>query len=176
MMKKFIYISIIGLFLIGCKSIEKSNNENYLAYLNDSNNLLPNDYLEKLKKSSDIISMDSIRANTSDFYDIEIYSKPNKKTFTLEEQKEISIEIINYGNKILYLPEWFRTDKVHMNNSIVEMNIEIYRKEKLKFVPYVQKRMKTEIFQHPTINPQKRIVYESNRGKHIHYNNIWIDM
>ena len=63
-----------------------------------------------------------------------------------------------------------------MNNSIVEMNIEIYRKEKLKFVPYVQKRMKTEIFQHPTINPQKRIVYESNRGKHIHYKNIWIDI
>jgi hypothetical protein len=177
-MQKLIKQALLYLLIIfivfGCKTLKKNNKNEYL----NRTIFIPLDkeqeeYFENRKMNR---NMDSIRANTSDFYDIEICSKPNKKVFSLEEQKKVSIEIINYGNKVLYLPEWFRSNKGHMNNNIVEMNIEIYRKEKQKFVPYVQRRMKTDIFRHPAINPPKRIIYETNRGKHIYYNNIWIDI
>jgi hypothetical protein len=177
-MQKLIKQALLYLLIIfivfGCKTLKKNNKNEYL----NRTIFIPLDkeqeeYFENRKMNR---NMDSIRANTSDFYDIEICSKPNKKVFSLEEQKKVSIEIINYGNKVLYLPEWFRSNKGHMNNNIVEMNIEIYRKEKQKFVPYVQRRMKTDIFRHPAINPPKTIIYETNRGKHIYYNNIWIDI
>lgn len=173
MVKKIIIILIIGLFAIGCKSTLKSNHEKYLAYLHDNNNMIPDDYLLKLNKSSSKVNMDSIRAITSDFYDIEICSKPNKKVFNLEEKKLFSMEITNYGTKELYLPEWFRNNKDYNN---VEMTFEIYKKEKDKYVKYIQKRMKTDIFRHPAINHPKRVVFETNKGKHIVYENIWFDI
>ena len=61
--------------------------------MNDTTNLLPDEYWEELSKSFGHISMDSIRANTSDFYDIEIVSNPNKKVFNLEETKQFSMKI-----------------------------------------------------------------------------------
>jgi hypothetical protein len=175
-MKRVICILIIGLFTFGCKSTSKDNYRRYLEYLNDEKNNLPDEYFEKLRKSSPNFSMDSLRANTSDFYDIEICSKSIKKVFTLEEKKLFSMEITNYGTKVLYLPEWFRRDKLYMNNSTVEMTIEIYRKEKKKFVPYVQKRMSTDITIHGAINTSKRVVYETKKGKHIEYKDIWVDI
>lgn len=173
MVKKIIIILIIGLFAIGCKSTLKSNNEKYLAYLHDNNNMIPDDYLLKLNKSSNRVNMDSIRSNTSDFYDIKICSKPIKKVFNLEEKKLFSMQITNYGTKELYLPEWFRDNKDYNN---VEMTFEIYRKEKDKYVKYVQKRIKTDIFRQPAINPPKRVVFETSKGKHIAYENIWFDI
>jgi hypothetical protein len=171
--KKTIYLFIIILFTFSCKTTQKNNHKKYLAYINDTNNLLPDDYLEKLKENVGNINTDSLRANTSDFYDIEIHSKPNKKVFNLEEKKQFSMKITNYGTKDLYLPEWFRNNKDYNN---VEMTFEIYKKEKEKFVKYVQKRVKTDIFRHPSINPPKRAVFETKQGKHIHYENIWFDI
>ena len=140
--------------------------------MNDTTNLLPDEYWEELSKSFGHISMDSIRANTSDFYDIEIVSNPNKKVFNLEETKQFSMKITNYGTKDLYMPEWFRIDK---NITNAEMIIEIYRKEKDNYKTYVQKKMKTEKFNHGGVNIPKRVVFESSGGKHISYENIWID-
>lgn len=171
--KKIYLILVISFFVIGCKSTTKNNHKKYLAYLNDTTDLLPKDYFEKLKESSSRVNMDSIRANTSDFYDIEICSKPNKKVFSLEEQKLFSMQITNYGTKELFLPEWFRSNK-DFNN--VEITFEIYKKEKQKFVKYIQKSMKTDIFRHPAINPPKRVVFATNKGKHITYENIWFDI
>ena len=165
-----IYISII-FTVFGCKT-PKYNGQN--EYLN-RNIFVPLDkeqeeYFEKLKKNR---NTDSIRAITSDFYDIEICSKPNKKIFNLEEKKLFSMEITNYGTKELYLPEWFRNNKDYNN---VEMTFEIYKKEKDKYVKYIQKRMKTDIFRHPAINHPKRVLFETNKGKHIVYENIWFDI
>lgn len=171
-MKKIIYISILSLFALGCKSTLKNNHKKYLAYINDTTNLLPYEYFEKLKESSGKFSMDSLRANTSNFYDIEICSKPNKKVFSLEEEKLFSMKITNYGTKVLYMPEWFRIDK---NIKNAEMTIEIYRKEKDVYKSYVQKSMTTDIFIHGGVNIPKRVVFESNSGKHIPYENILID-
>lgn len=173
MIKQVLYISIMTIFLVGCKSTKKSNDKKYLAYLHDTTDLLPDDYLEKLKEFSGRINMDSIRADTSDFYDIEICSKPNKKVFNLEEQKLFSMQVTNYGTKELYLPEWFRNNK---DFNDVEMTFEIYKKEKQKFVKYVQKRMKTDIFRHPSVNTPKRAVFETNKGKPILYENLWFDI
>ena len=169
---KFILITAIFIALIGCKSTS-NNHKKTLVYLHDKEDYLNDDYFEKLKEYSSSINIDSIRANTSDFYDIEICSKPNKKVFNLEEKKLFSMEITNFGTKELYLPEWFRNNKDHNN---VEMTFEIYRKEKDKYVKYVQKRMKTEIFRQSAINPPKRVVFETNKGKHIAYENIWFDV
>jgi len=169
---KFILITAIFIALIGCKSTSNNHKKN-LVYLHDKEDYLNDDYFEKLKEYSSSINMDSIRANTSDFYDIEICSKPNKKVFNLEEKKLFSMEITNFGTKELYLPEWFRNNKDYNN---VEMTFEIYRKEKDKYVKYVQKRMKTEIFRQSAINPPKRVVFETNKGKHIAYENIWFDV
>ncbi len=83
------------------------------------------------------------------------------------------MQITNYGTKELYLPEWFRDNKDYSN---VEMTFEIYRKEKDKYVKYVQKRIKTDIFRQPAVNPPKRVVFETNKGKHISYENIWFDI
>ena len=68
-------------------------------------------------------------------------AKPNKKVFNLEDKKLFSMQITNYGTKELFLPEWFRNNKDYNN---VEMSFEIYKKEKNKYVKYVQKRMKTK--------------------------------
>ncbi len=171
--KKLFLIIIILTFVLGCKSTSKNSHKKYLAYINDTNNLLSDDYFEKLKENVGSINVDSLRASTSDFYDIEIRSKPNKKVFNLEEKKLFSMQITNYGTKELFLPEWFRNNK-DFNN--VEMTFEIYKKEKQKFVKYIQKRMKTDIFQQPVINPPKRVVFETNNGKHIAYENIWFDI
>lgn len=173
MKNKILFILIIGLFAIGCKSTSKSSQKKYLAYINDTNNLLPDNYLEKLKEDASSINLDSLRTNTSDFYDIEIRSKPNKKVFNLEDEKQFSMKITNYGTKELFLPEWFRNNK---DFNDVEMTFEIYKKEKQKFVKYVQKRMKTDIFRHPTINSPKRTIFETKQGKHIYYENIWFDI
>jgi hypothetical protein len=171
---KKLYLTIIILaFVLGCKPTSKSSHKKYLAYINDTNNLLPDDYLEKLKENVGNINIDSLRANTSDFYDIEIRSKPNKKVFNLEDKKLFSMQITNYGTKELFLPEWFRNNKDYNN---VEMSFEIYKKEKNKYVKYVQKRMKTDIFRQPAINHPKRAVFETNKGKHILYENIWFDI
>ncbi|MDD3005628.1 hypothetical protein [Flavobacterium sp.] len=165
-----IYISLIFI-VFGCKT-PKYNGEN--EYLN-RNIFVPLDkeqeeYFEKLKKNR---NTDSIRANTSDFYDIEISSKPNKKVFNLEEKKLFSMEITNFGTNELYLPEWFRNNK---DFNDVEMSIEIYKKEKHQYVKYVQKRMNTDIFRQPAINHPKRAVFQTNKGKHILYENIWFDI
>lgn len=172
-MKHIIYILVLTSLVIGCKSNSKSNHKKYLTYINDPNNLLPDEHLEELKESIIHINTDSLRANTSNFYDIEIISKPNKKVFNLEEKKLFSMEITNYGTKELFLPEWFNDNKDFKD---VEMTFEIYKKEKQKFVKYVQKRVKTDIFRHPAINPPKRVVFETKQGKHIYYENIWFDI
>lgn len=173
MIKKIIYILTICLLATGCKSTSKSSHKKYLEYINDTSDLLPDEYFEKLKESFGNFSMDSMRANTSDFYDIKICSKPNKKVFNLDEKKLFSMQITNYGTKELYLPEWFRNNKDYNN---VEMSFVIYKKEKNKYVKYVQKRMKTDIFRQPAINHPKRAVFETNKGKHILYENIWFDI
>lgn len=174
MINKYLYLIIIILFLVlGCKSTSKSSHKKYLAYIIDANNLLPDDYLEKLKENVGNINIDSIRANTSDFYDIEICSKANKPIFNLEEKKLFSMQITNYGTKELYLPEWFR---VNQDFDDVEMKIEIYKKEKQKFEKYIQKRMTTYTHSQPGVNLPKRIVFETKKCKHIPYENIWIDM
>jgi hypothetical protein len=167
---------IILYFLISCKSAIKNNDKKYLAYLNDTTDLLPDDYLEKLRKSSYHVNMDSIRANTSDFYDIEIVSKPNKKIFNLEEQKFFSFKITNYGNKELFLPEWFRIDNGYINNNNIEMTIEIYKKRKVRYEKYVQKRITTQTFVHPSINLPKRAILITNNGKKISYSDISVDL
>ncbi|MCA0350237.1 MAG: hypothetical protein LCH35_13370 [Bacteroidetes bacterium] len=171
--KNLYVLIVISFFICGCKSTQNNNHEKYSAYLNDSKELLPDDYLEKLKESAGNINMDSIRSNTTDFYDIEIVSKPNKLVFNLAEQKLFSMKITNYGTKELNLPQWFRNN-TDFNN--VEMTFVIYKKEKQKFVKYVQKIVKTDIFRHPTVNLTKRVVYETNKGKHITYENIWFDI
>lgn len=172
-MKRIIFILIIGLFIFGCKSTSKNIHKQYLEHLQSMDDTVDYEYLEELRKKSNGFSMDSIRANISDFYNIEICSKPNKNVFSLEEQKLFSIQITNYGTKELFLPEWFRSNK---NFSDVEITFEIYKKEKQKFIKYVQKRMKTDIFIHPAINPSKRVVFATNKGKHILYENIWFDI
>ena len=172
-MKKIIFISIIGLFTFGCKSTSKNIHKKYLEHLQSMDDTVDYEYLEELRKKSNSFSMDSIRANTSDFYDIEICSKPNKKVFNLEDKKQFSMKITNYGTKELFLPEWFRSNK---DFNDVEITFEIYRKEKDKYVKYVQKRMKTDIFIHPAINPPKRVVFETSKSKHITYENIWFDI
>lgn len=169
--KNLYLIAII--LVLGCKSTQSDNHKKYLAYINNPNNLLPEDYLKELKESMRHVNMDSIRANTSDFYDIEICSKPNKKVFSLEDKKQFSMKITNYGTKELYLPEWFRNNR---DFNDVEMTFEIYKKEKQKFVKYVQKTMKTDILRQPSINPQKRVVFETSKAKHITYENISIDI
>ncbi len=175
MINKYLYliIFIILLLVLGCKSTSKSSHKKYLAYINDTNNLLPDDYIEKLKENVGNINIDSIRANTSDFYDIEIRSKANKPIFNLEEKKLFSMQITNYGTKELYLPEWFR---VNRDFDDAEMKIEIYKKEKQKFEKYIQKRMTTHTHSQPGVNLPKRDVFETKKGKHISYENIWIDM
>ncbi len=170
--KRIIFISIIGLLTFGCKSTSKKIHKKYLEHLQSMDDDLDYEYLEELRKKFNSFSMDSLRANTSDFYDIEICSKPNKKVFSSEEEKLFSMEITNYGTKELYMPEWFRTDK---NIKNAEMTIEIYRKEKDNYKNYVQKKMKTDIFIHGGVNISKRVVFESSGGKHISYENIWID-
>lgn len=168
------YYLFIFITLLSCKT-NKYNSDN--EYLNRSI-FVPLDkdqeeHFEELRKKFNSFSMDSIRAKTSDFYDIEICSKPNKKVFNLEDKKQFSMKITNYGTKELNLPEWFRNNR---DFNDVEMTFEIYRKEKQKFVKYVQKRIKTDIFRHPAINPPKRVVYETKQGKHIYYENIWFDI
>ena len=170
--KNLFLIWVVSIFVLSCKSTHNNNHRKYLEYLNDDKELLSDDYFEKLKKTSNNFNMDSMRANTSNFYDIEICSKSNKKVFNLEEKKLFSMEITNYGTKELYLPEWFRIDK---NIKNAEMTIEIYRKEKDIYKTYVQKRITTDIFIHGGVNIPKRVVFESNSGKHIPYENIWID-
>lgn len=170
---KIFLMLVFSIFVISCKSSQNNNRRKYLEYLNDDKELLPDDYLEKLKETSSNVNMDSIRTNTSDFYNIEICSKPNKKVFNLEEKKQFSMKITNYGTKELYLPEWFRNNR---DFNDVEMTFEIYKKEKQKFVKYVQKRIKTDIFIHPAINPPKRVVFETKQGRHITYENIWFDI
>lgn len=170
---KIFFLMIFLILIIGCKSTLKNNHNKYLTHLNDSSNILPNDYLEKLKVSSDSLHLDSIRESTSDFYDVEIISKSNKKIFHLEEQKLFSMQIINYGTKDLFLPERFRDNKDLKN---VELTIEIFKKEKEKFVKYVQKKLKTDIFRYPKINNQKRIIVSTSKGQKIIYENILIDV
>lgn len=128
------------------------------------------DHIKNLTKN---VNLDSIRSNTSDFYDIKIFSNPIKKVFNLDEKKLFTMQITNYGTKELYLPEWFRDNKDYSN---VEMTFEIYRKEKDKYVKYVQKRIKTDIFRQPAVNPPKRVVFETSKAKHINYENIWFDI
>jgi hypothetical protein len=172
-LNKFILIIIVIIVIIGCKSTSKSNHKKYLNYLHNNEEMLPDDYIEKLKKFSSNVNWDSIRAITSDFYDIEIRSKANKPIFNLEEKKLFSMQITNYGTKELHLPEWFR---VNQDFDDVEMKIEIYKKEKQKFEKYIQKRMTTYTHSQPGVNLPKRIVFETKKGKHIPYENIWIDM
>lgn len=167
---------ILVSFIVGCTSANKTNHKKYLAYLNDTNNYLPNDYFEKLKKSSCSYNVDSIRANTSDFYDIEIVSIPNMKVFNLEEKKFFSMQITNYGDKEMFLPEWFRIYDKNYNKNNVEMTIDIYKKRKNKYEKYIQKSMTTQTFVNGAINPQKRVVFNSNKGKHVSYENISIDL
>ncbi|BCY29594.1 hypothetical protein KK2020170_24620 [Flavobacterium okayamense] len=161
--KQSLLYVFITFFIFGCKThTSKIEGE----YFND----LDFDHIKNLTKN---VNLDSIRSNTSDFYDIEICSKPNKKVFNLEEKKLFSMQITNYGTKELYLPEWFRNNKDYNN---VEMTFEIYKKEKDKYIKYIQKRMKTDIFRHPAINHPKRVIFETNKGKHIAYENIWFDI
>ncbi len=172
-LNKFILIIIVFIVIIGCKSTSKNNHKKQLNHLHENEDMLSDDYLEKLKEFSSNANLDSIRANTSDFYDIEICSKPIKKLFNLEEKKLFSMQITNYGTKELYLPEWFR---VIRDFDDAEIKIEIYKKEKQKFEKYIQKRMTTHTHSQPAINDPKRVVFETKKGKHIPYENIWIDM
>lgn len=167
------YIFVLTLLIVSCKSTSKINHKKYLDHLRNMDESIDYEYIEELKKSSSRVNMDSIRANTSDFYDIEIVSKPNKKVFNLDEQKLFSMQITNYGTKELYLPEWFKDNK-DLDN--IEIAFEIYKKEKQKFVKYIQKRMKTDILRQPAINSAKRVIFETNKGKHIVYENIWFDI
>jgi hypothetical protein len=161
--KQTLTYACITYLIFGCKPHKSKIESEYF-------NKLDFDHIKNLTKN---VNLDSIRSNTSDFYDIKICSKPNKKVFNLDEKKLFSMQITNYGTKELYLPEWFRNNKDYNN---VEMTFEIYRKEKNKYVKYVQKRMKTDIFRQPAINHPKRVVFETNKGKHITYENIWFDI
>lgn len=161
---------LVVFILVGCKT-HKYNTQN--EYLNRTLNTIDDEDVEYIKNLIKEVNLDSIRANTSDFYNIEICSKPNKKVFNLEEKKLFSMEITNYGTKELYLPEWFRNNK---DFNDVEITFEIYKKEKQKFVKYVQKRLKTDIFRHPAINHPTRVVFEINKGKRISYENVWFDI
>ena len=80
-LNKFILIIIVFIVIIGCKSTSKNNHKKQLNHLHENEDMLSDDYLEKLKEFSSNANLDSIRANTSDFYDIEICSKPIKKLF-----------------------------------------------------------------------------------------------
>ena len=171
-LKCFYYLFVL-MFLLSCKT-NKYNSDN--EYLNRSL-FVPLDkeqkeHFEELRNNSNGISFDSIRTETSDFFDIEISSKTTKRIFQLEEQKLFSMQIANYGTKDLFLPEKFRDNK-ELNN--VELTIEIFKKEKEKFVEYVQK-IKTDIFRYPKLNNQKRDILSTSKGKKIIYENILIDV
>ncbi len=77
------YTFALTLLIVGCKSTSKIDFKKYLEHLRNVDDSIDYEYIEELKKSSSRVNMDSIRANTSDFYDIEIVSKPNKKVFNL---------------------------------------------------------------------------------------------
>ncbi|MGV9002661.1 hypothetical protein [Flavobacterium sp.] len=171
--KNLCLLIVISILFYGCKSTSKYNHKKYLEYLNDTKDYLPHNDIDELKESARHVNIDTIRTNTSNFYDIEICSNPNKKIFNLEEEKQFSMLITNYGTKELYLPQWFKNN-TDIND--VEITFKIYKKEKQKFVKYIQKRIKTDISRHPAINPRKRVVYETNQGKHISYENIWFDI
>lgn len=161
------------MFILGCKSNLRINYKKDLAYLQDTTDYLSDDYIEKLKDSSDFINIDSIRAKTSDFYDIEVCSRPMKRVFNLKDKKLFSIQITNYGSKELYLPEWFR---IIGDFDDAEIKIEIYKKEKQKFKKYIQKQQTTETFIQPIVNASNRIVLEINKGKNVTYKNLRIDL
>lgn len=167
---KISYIFVL-LFFLGCKTPKYNIQNDYLNRKIDVADKEDIEYIKKLVAKNN--NWDSIRSNTSDFYDIEICSKANKPIFNLEEKKLFSMQITNYGTKELYLPEWFRVNR-NFNN--VEMKIEIYKKEKQKFVKYIQKKMTTQTLSQPAVNLPKRVVFETKKGKHILYENIWIDM
>jgi hypothetical protein len=161
---------LIVLAVFSCKTPKYNTQNEYLNRKLDATDKEDIEYIKNLIKGG---NWDSIRSNTSDFYDIEICSKANKPIFNLEEKKLFSMQITNYGTKELYLPEWFR---VIRDFDDAEMKIEIYKKEKQKFEKYIQKRMTTYTHSQPGVNLPKRVVFETNKGKHIPYENIWIDM
>ncbi|VXC21661.1 hypothetical protein FLAVO9AF_70051 [Flavobacterium sp. 9AF] len=170
--KNLFLLIICSIFILGCKTNSKNNHKKNLEYLNNTDDYVSKEYIDKIKESSSNVNKDSIRINTSDFYDIKIISHPQKKVFDLEEKKNFSMQITNYGTKELYLPEWFRANGDFSN---VEMTIEIYKMGKNHFEKYVQKSMTTQTFVHPAINEPKRVVLETNKGKHLKYENIQID-
>jgi hypothetical protein len=170
LIKETLSYLLIVFSVVGCKT-PKYNTQN--EYLNPTLFTTDKEDVEYIKNLIKDVNLDSIRASTSDFYDIEICSKANKPIFNLEEKKLFSMQITNFGTKELYLPEWFR---VNRDFDDVEMKIEIYKNEKQKFEKYIQKRMTTYTHSQPGVNLPKRVVLETKKGKHIPYDNIWIDM
>jgi hypothetical protein len=56
------------------------------------------------------------------------------------------------------------------------MTIEIYKKRKVRYEKYVQKRITTQTFVHPSINLPKRAILITNNGKKISYSDISVDL
>ncbi len=103
------YIVMVALFIIGCKTPKPYVKNEFLDILSDSDyEHKTGEYYKKLLKDKNI---DSLLAMTTDFYNIKMVAKPNKKIFKLDKKKTFSLKIVNYGTKELYLPEWFRRDK-----------------------------------------------------------------
>lgn len=168
MIKKLIIVVLFISFLTGCKTSNGANERRHIDYPLETNIQEDSEYIESLRSSANI---DSVLSNTTDFYKIKITSKSIKKTFNIDEPKLMTITITNYGQKTLFLPEYFKQHNLDNNR---EMFIEIYKKSGKTYKKYIQKKLKTHTYFQPTFN-QNRIIYETKKGKTISYENNQID-
>ena len=168
MIDKIYKTVVLSILLCSCGST-------YRNKMGSDKNLFETKELDSLSAShiSSLLADNNIdslyAATTSDFYLIDVKVDLKKTQYTLNEKKEFDIKVVNYGTEDLYMPEWLRRDHTIRQ----ELSIEIYRKGRKGFKPYIQKTIKTNTLVQPKIS--KRELSTSSRGKPVFYENIEMD-